>query len=86
MAGNRLLESLSKRQSIAIADDEQLISSNVKPAPQTHKEKLDAGWKRVATVLPPEEHQAFKIAALKMNKEMSDIIHELVSEWLSEQT
>lgn len=85
MAGNRLLESLSKRQSITIAD-EQLTPSDVKLTPQTHKGKLDAGWKRVATVLPPEEHQAFKIAALKTNKEMSDIIHELVSKWLNDQT
>jgi hypothetical protein len=86
VAGNRLLESLNKRQSITIADDEQLTPSDVKLTPQTHKEKLDAGWKRVATVLPPEEHQAFKIAALKTNKEMSDIIHELVSKWLNDQT
>ncbi len=85
MAGNRLLETLNKRQGISIADEEQLTSSNLMPTPQTHKEKLDAGWKRVATVLPPEEHQAFKIAALKANKEMSDIIHELVSKWLSKQ-
>ncbi len=85
MAGNRLLESLSKRQSITIADDEQLTPSDVELTPQTHKEKLDAGWKRVATVLPPEEHRAFKIAALKTNKEMSDIIHELVSKWLNDQ-
>ena len=40
----------------------------------------------MATVLPPDEHQAFKIAALKADREMGDVVRDLINDWLKTQT
>lgn len=83
MATNKLAERLAKRQGVRIDAGDPAPTDG---APlETHRDKLAAGWKRVATVLPPEEHQALKIAALKADQEMSDIVRDLINEWLKTQ-
>ena len=80
MATNKLAERLANRQGVRIdTGDPKSVDS---APPETHRDKLAAGWKRVATVLPPEEHQAFKIAALKADREMSDVVRDLITDWL----
>lgn len=86
MASSKLAERLAKRQGIAIDKGNPKLEHHDAPAPRTHREKLGRGWKRVATVLPPDEHQAFRIAALRTDQEMSDIIRVLVAEWVNAQT
>lgn len=86
MAASKLAERLAKRQGVSIykGDRAEPEQGNASP-PKTHREKLDQGWKRVATVLPPIEHQAFKIAALKTDREMGDIVRDLIAEWVKTQ-
>lgn len=81
---NKLAERLANRQGVRI-DAPDLAPSRDDP-PETHRDKLAAGWKRVATVLPPGEHQAFKIAALRADREMSDVVRDLINNWLKTQT
>lgn len=87
MAANKLAERLAKRQRVAIdKDDPTKPGERDAPPPGTHREKLAQGWKRVATVLPPAEHQAFKIAALRADREMSDVIRDLIADWVETQS
>ncbi len=87
MASNKLAERLARRQPVTI-DQPAIENAPPQPAgvPATHREKLAQRWKRVATVLPPEEHQAFKIAALRHDQEMSDVIRDLIKAWLEDQS
>lgn len=83
MATNKLAERLASRQGVRIDAGDSKSADGA--SPETHRDKLAAGWKRVATVLPPEEHQAFKIAALKADREMSDVVRDLITDWLKTQ-
>ena len=87
MAANKLAERLAKRQRVAIDKDDLAKPGEQDTLPPgTHREQLAQGWKRVATVLPPAEHQAFKIAALKADREMSDVIRDLITDWVETRT
>ena len=52
---------------------------------QTHKLKLARGWKRVATLLTPEEHRKLKLRAVATGEDMSDILRGLVLRYLEEE-
>ena len=81
---NKLAERLANRQGVRIDAPDPAPPGD--DPPETHRDKLAAGWKRVVTVLPPGEHQAFKIAALRADREMSDVVRDLINNWLKTQT
>jgi hypothetical protein len=52
--------------------------------PQTHAEKVAAGWRRFNVLLPPEEHLRFKFACLEDEVEMSEKVREFIQSWLAQ--
>lgn len=50
----------------------------------THKEKLEQGWRRFYTLLPPGEHLKLKIRAAELGADMADVTRFALAKALAE--
>ncbi len=77
----------SKSLKNALKRSREAVDLTEQPArlePKTHAEMIAAGWKRFNVLLPPDEHEEFKITSIKLGQDMATITRELIKSWLEE--
>ncbi|MGD1930993.1 MAG: hypothetical protein ACFB12_18995 [Leptolyngbyaceae cyanobacterium] len=79
-----LMGSVGKNQTADLSKVGEPTSA-AKPSANSSKAKgKDPNYQRTTFYIPKDIHRAFKMAALEDNLEMSDIVEDLISQWLRE--
>ncbi|NEQ47817.1 MAG: CopG family transcriptional regulator [Leptolyngbya sp. SIOISBB] len=81
---DQLMGSVGKKQATDLPEVQEPVSPP-KPLGSSSKAKgKDPNYQRTTFYIPKDIHRAFKMAALEDNLEMSDIVEDLISQWLGE--
>ncbi|MEM6839510.1 MAG: CopG family transcriptional regulator [Cyanobacteria bacterium P01_C01_bin.120] len=81
---DQLMGSVGKKQAADLPEVQE-PAPPAKPLPNSGKAKgKDPNYQRTTFYIPKDIHRAFKMAALEDNLEMSDIVEDLISQWLRE--
>ena len=81
---DQLMGSVGKKQAADLPEVQE-SAPPAKPLANSSKAKgKDPNYQRTTFYIPKDIHRAFKMAALEDNLEMSDIVEDLISQWLRE--
>jgi hypothetical protein len=81
---DQLMGSVGKKQAPDLPEAQEPTPPE-NPLVNSSKAKgKDPNYQRTTFYIPKDIHRAFKMAALEDNLEMSDVVKDLISQWLRE--
>ena len=81
---DQLIGTVGKKKTSNSSEVEELLPATKPPAASSKAKGKDPNYQRTTFYIPKDIHREFKMAALQDGVEMSDVVKDLISQWLRE--